>query len=93
MSLTQQQCDDLDSRASIELVSVNLLVKEPTLFNATMQRALRHVGAGNKVTISGSERDRHGWLEFGMRIEYAGGAKLFIGCIQRAPGAECEFHS
>lgn len=93
MPLTDQQLADIDSRASVELVSVNYLLQGRELFNATMARAMNHIAAGGKVTITGNERGKDGWLEFGMLVEYGSGSKLFIGCIERTPGAPAEFHS
>lgn len=93
MTLTTQQCIDLDSRCDIELVSINLLLAGRELFNATMGRAMNHLGAGVKVTIAGNERRKDGWLEFSMLVQYPSGGKLFIGCIERKPGEPAEFHS
>lgn len=34
------------------------------------------------------------WLEYGVNYQWPGGARrLYIACIQRWNGAECEFHS
>ena len=92
--LTEQQTADLDHRSTIELVSVPYLVKEPELLNACLIRAQRHLNkTGTKITLYGTERDKSGWLEFSMSIEYPDGGRLFLGCIQRTVGAEPEFHS
>lgn len=93
MALTPEQIIDLDSRCNIELVSVNLLLKSPELFNATLARAVNLLGNGNKVTITGNERTRDGWMEFSMFVQFEGGRTLFIGCIERKPGDPAEFHS
>lgn len=34
-----------------------------------------------------------GWLEFVAKIHYDHGGGMTIGCIQRTPEADCEFHS
>ena len=34
-----------------------------------------------------------GWLEWSINYQYASGSKLFVGMIQRQPGADFEFHS
>jgi hypothetical protein len=38
-------------------------------------------------------RKRDGWLEFLTVINYRDTGKLTLGCIQRKPGGEFEFHS
>ena len=64
------------------------------LLEATVLRALYQVrNDGGRARVYCSKRQDNGCLEFGMSIEYASGSSLFIGCIQRTPGAEFEFHS
>jgi len=68
------------------------------LLIATLERALRHVHQdGSTADIYCNERKAGrsdtGWLEFGLRVNYAGGGSLFSECIQCNPGAEFEFHS
>jgi len=74
------------------------------LLKECLERAQTHHHV-NRVTISLSKRDAleeapgvriwnaPGWLEFGMAFEYDDGGKLFVGCIQRKPGAPFEFHT
>ena len=40
------------------------------------------------------EPNRHpGWLEFLMRVEFEEGTFMTLGCLQRRPGEEFEWHS
>lgn len=34
-----------------------------------------------------------GWLEWALNYQWDSGSKLFVGMIQRHPGADFEFHS
>lgn len=40
-----------------------------------------------------TERNKDGWLEYGIRLQSANGAGMYVGAIQRQPGAKTEFHS
>jgi len=70
------------------------------LLIAVLERALRHVHQDGSTadiycdargTQNGSQSPE--WLEFGLRVQYATGGSLYIGCIQRTKGANFEFHS
>lgn len=68
--------------------------KYPEFLVACVARAARF--GDFTVEISPSERLKDGWLEWSMRISTIPASKLpclFIGCIQRRPGALPEFHS
>lgn len=45
------------------------------------------------ATIMVAPRKPSGWLEYGVRVDYAGGGGMFIAVIQRTEGAEFESHS
>lgn len=38
-------------------------------------------------------RDADGWLEYALKLTYANGGHMWVGAIQRQPGAPVEFHS
>lgn len=77
----------------------NLDKEGEELLQATVLRALRQLHQdGSTAEIRCADRKAEGksdagWLEFGLLCKYATGGKLFIGCIQRRPGAAFEFHS
>lgn len=90
--LTQEQIDKLDSRVTIEIVSVLYGIEEPAMMQACIQRIARfqHIAEAKLIC---DERKATGWLEFTIVLKFASGAGLTIGAIQRTPGAEIEFHS
>jgi hypothetical protein len=87
----------------IEIESAELLNEDTqALFNATIQRAKQFTSAerariflNERVPADANEFRNPGWLEFSLQIFGTGGRNnsQFIGCIQRSPGGECEFHS
>lgn len=50
-------------------------------------------GRMQRVCVYSNARRLDGWAEWMLHYEYADGGKLFVGAIQRSPGAEVEFHS
>lgn len=62
------------------------------LLRATLQRVAAHQNV-DRVTIFCDARNSDGWLEFLTVINYRDTGKLTLGCIQRKPGGEFEFHS
>ncbi len=64
------------------------------LFNEAIVRARRHLHEpGGEGRLYISARQKSGWLEYALHIQYGGGGGLFIGCIQRGIGEQCEFHT
>ena len=63
-----------------------------TLLNASARVAARHENV-ESATLHLSPREKTGWLEYGLLLRYATGGKLYIGCIQRTPDSQPEFHS
>jgi hypothetical protein len=45
------------------------------------------------ATIYVNNRNKDGWLEFLYRMQFKDGGKLTVGCIQRKPDEQFEFHS
>lgn len=74
----------------IEIINREL-AEHDALVNA-LARTLYHQNV-KKVTIFVNERDKHAWLEYGLKFEYTHGGQMFIGMIQREQGAQYEFHS
>ena len=65
------------------------------LLRAALQRTARHQNV-EKITLFCDARNSEGWLEFLAVITYtpaSGSGKFTMGCIQRRPGDEFEFHS
>lgn len=62
------------------------------LLRAALQRAQRHQNVA-KATLYCDARNSEGWLEYVLVLAYTTGGKMTIGCIQRKPGDEFEFHS
>lgn len=68
---------------------------------AVMARMVRHVPNTSAIDVYPQERvpldapayKHPGWLEWIVRLKYHSGVEMTIGCIQRQPGAEFEFHS
>lgn len=76
-------------RNGLELDDIGL-----RLLDAAVGRAVRGISEdGSCAEIFCADRQPHGWLEFVLRISYAGGGGITVGCIQRAVGREFEFHS
>lgn len=76
-------------------------VEDKPLYRDTMERALRytHGEAIKQVEVFVNPRGVYAsqpdWLEYAIRIVYhdTNRRPMHIGCIQRQPGAESEFHS
>lgn len=61
-----------------------------------VKKAIVHRFAGNdyaSMTVTATERQPNGWLEWAIFIEYKDGGSIFIAAIQRKPGDDVEFHS
>jgi hypothetical protein len=65
---------------------------ELPMLNAVLGRLKRHHPL-DCVEIFVNARRTDGWLEYLAMLKYEGGAKLTIGCIQRRPSEEIEFHT
>lgn len=63
------------------------------MLEAVMARASRHIPNARFIDIYTSPREEYGLLEWIMKITYHSSNVLVIGCIQRKPDAEYEFHS
>jgi hypothetical protein len=73
---------------------------EPEMLSAVVQRALNFEHADKctiwtekRVPLDAPDYKAPGWLEYGLKIEFTDGGRIFIGCIQRKPGEAIEFHS
>ena len=63
------------------------------LLRAALQRVTSHHNT-ERVVLFCEGRNSEGWLEFIANIHYTEGGRPFVlGCIQRRPGDEFEFHS
>ena len=58
-------------------------------FINTINRAAQWETGSKKVTVHLAKRRADGWLEYGIIVSNT----IYIGAIQRQPGAESEFHS
>lgn len=65
---------------------------ESEALQTALVRTLWHQNV-SRVTIFVNPRDKEGWLEYGLKFEYTTGGQMFVGMIQRNPGASYEFHS
>ena len=45
------------------------------------------------ATLYVNERNKEGWLEYFMVMQYDDGGKLTVGALQRNTGMQFEFHS
>lgn len=70
---------------------------EEEMLQACLKRAQDYMGDSfqyGSATIFVNKREKIGWLEYGIRIEHGeGNGGIYIGAVQRKPGAEVEFHS
>lgn len=63
-------------------------------FIATVNRARHWHHGTNNVTIHIHKRSATGWLEYSIDVKNEVGNRIiYIGAIQRAVGADSEFHS
>lgn len=85
--------EQLDSRCDIEIVGVKLADNEPKMLEAVLARTVRHMHAAKQISIYCSEPREDGWMEWIMKITYASGHSLTIGCVRRTALGEVEFHS
>ena len=81
------------NHSGIEITNVEMATKEPRFLGRVLERAARHVNDRTVIYIHPSQRRDNGWLEWSMVVCYHSGSKLYIGCIERRPVAEAEFHS
>lgn len=58
-----------------------------------MRIAGRHLPQAAVIDVYAQPRLASGWLEWAVSIRYRSGGKLYIGCIQREPGATYESHT
>lgn len=65
---------------------------ESEALQTALDRTLWHQHV-SRVTIFVNEREKTGWLEYGLKFEYSTGGQMFIAMIQREPGAIYEYHS
>lgn len=56
-------------------------------------RVAYHVTQADSIVIFPNERDRYGFMEWIIQIQYAGGGALTIGAVQRGVDSPVEFHS
>jgi len=71
------------------------------MLEAVLARVAQHVKCAKLIDIYPQERvpadapayKHPGWLEWIINIRYHTDFRLTMGCIQRAPKAEYEFHS
>lgn len=64
--------------------------------DAALQAALQRIALHQhleRVDVFIEPRKKDGWLEYGIKFQYAPAGQLFVGMIQREPGANFEFHS
>lgn len=62
-------------------------------FNTTVARAINWNHPAYDVAVTVFPRQKSGWLEYGINVTCDGNRVIFIAAIQRAIGAESEFHS
>ena len=62
-------------------------------FHRTVARAINWNAPGSDVAVTIFPRRKDGWLEYGINVTINGYRTIFIAAIQRAIGAESEFHS
>lgn len=72
--------------------NVDLKPEDGALLVAAIDKSRQYEKA-DTATLYLSERRKDGWLEFMLCIEWKGGRRFTLGCIQREVGAEVEFHS
>lgn len=90
-----------DLTCVISLHNVQGWTLDSTMLGAVMKRVAGLAPACNVIDIYPQERSpldapawKHpGYLEWTMRLHYHGGLWITMGCIQREPGAEIEFHT
>jgi hypothetical protein len=75
----------------------NFDTRDSALFVACIEKAKQYAETGD-IHIYLAKRDRNGWLEYAMRVTFTdlantSRATLYLGCIQRVAGGDCEFHS
>lgn len=46
-----------------------------------------------RTPVDAPDYKHPGWLEFGLRLTLSDGGFMYLGCLQRRPGEEFEFHS
>ena len=74
---------------------------EHPMLSAVLAHALRFANAescviyvNKRVPLDAPDYRNPGWLEYGLSVSHKGVEHpLYIGCIQRRPGEEFEFHS
>lgn len=82
---------------NIEIIGAELA--EPEILTAALQRckwwdnvkAIK-IFINPRVPLDAPEYNNPGWIEYGISVEWET-SKLFIGCLQRKPGEQIEFHS
>jgi hypothetical protein len=74
----------------VKIGNIALAMKEPEMLAACLDKAMQYNDA--RIAIWPNERNKSGWLEFGMDI-HSEKSKLFLGVVQRARLANFEFHS
>lgn len=89
MELTLHDTETLDGDAE----AVQLL-------HATIDRALcfQHTAKADvylaaRTPLDAPDYKNPGWLEFGLKLTFSEGGYMYIGCLQRRPGEQFEFHS
>ena len=65
---------------------------EEAHLEAALRAAMRQSRV-HEVEIFVAPREPSGWLEYGVRVRYLPGGALFIGVLQREPGAAIECHT
>lgn len=80
---------------NVTICSADLVVDDKesvALLQAVLARILSHRNV-KAATVYCSGREKSGWCEHIMRLEYEDGGGMTIGAIQRQPGNTFEFHS
>jgi hypothetical protein len=74
-------------------------IAEPEILAAAIQRAQSFTDASSvdlfitpRVALDAPPHRHPGWIEYMIRVNYPR-QPLHIGCIQRSPGEQIEFHS
>ena len=80
-----------DEAPSHESARARIPHEDHTLFDRVIQRFADRGYHEGKLYLG--NREPSGWLEYTLHLFRDGVRYLVIGCIQRRPGAEVEFHS
>ncbi len=76
---------------------INFEASEPAMLQTCLERVRRWFGPmirdSAPCEIHCTARESSGWLQYILKLTYPEGGQMWVGAVQRQPGAEVEFHS